>query len=106
MSERKFNEIDARLAVIEANLMVQDSLLIELHRWLAQTPEGEAFKDAMSIQLENEAARFAAMPVDSAGRFPAISDALRGMATALSEPIQFDPEPAPTTPNLRLVKSD
>ena len=37
-------------------------------------------KESVIYQLETEAARFEAMPIDSAGRFPAISEALRGMA--------------------------
>ncbi|MEL6418324.1 MAG: hypothetical protein AAFQ55_06830 [Pseudomonadota bacterium] len=105
-NNRKFDEIDARMAAIEANLMVHDSLLIEIHKWLSQTPDGEAFVEAMSFQLEAEAARFASMPEDRAGRFPAISEALLGMATALSQSPASTPEPTPTLPNLRLVKSE
>lgn len=105
-SNRKLDEIDARLAAIEANLMVHDSLLIEIHNWLSQTPDGEAFVEAMSFQLEAEAARFASMPSDRAGRFSAISEALLGMATALSQSPGSTPEPKPTRPNLRLVKSE
>ena len=106
MTERKFNEIDARLAAIEANLMAHDALLVEAYRWLSMSPDGEAFKDAMSIQLESEAARFAAMPVDNAGRYPAIAEALRGLSESLSKPLEPDGPLPPEQPNLRLVQNN
>ena len=106
MADRKNVEIDARLAAIEASLMVQDSVLIELVKWLSQTPEGDAFRESMSIQLEAEASRFASLPTDEAGRFPQISSALRGMAIELSAPTPSQPEPGAAIPNLRLVKNE
>lgn len=102
----KFGEIDARLAVIEANLMVHDALLIQTFRWLSRSPEGAAMKESVIYQLESEAARFAGMPVDSAGRFPATVEALKGIVVALSQTELPDPDQTPSRPKLTLVKSD
>lgn len=103
MDEGKLTEIDDRLAATRASLMVYESVIVAILDLLSQREDLETLKKSLAAQLEAEADRFAAMPADSPGCFPAIADALRHFAAVLAHLDRGDTAETWRTLGLRVV---